>query len=82
MPISRLSQLEVANAKAGMHADGGGLYLQVTRTRAGQLNKSWLFRYSFGGRERQMGLGSLTEVKLTEARQKAAQCRDSSASME
>ena len=46
MSINRLSQLEVANAKAGMHADGGGLYLQVTSTRTGQLNRSWLFRYS------------------------------------
>src|SRR6185295_18883248 len=58
-----------------MHADGGGLYLQVTRTAAGQLNKSWLFRYATGGRERQMGLGSLTEVKLADARQAAAECR-------
>ena len=73
--IHRLSPLEVANAKVGMHADGGGLYLQVTRTAAGQLNKSWLFRYATGGRERQMGLGSLTEVKLADARQAAAKCR-------
>jgi hypothetical protein len=58
-----------------MHADGGGLYLQVTTTAAGQLNKSWLFRYGVGGRERQMGLGSLTEVKLADARQAAAECR-------
>src|SRR5215468_8123982 len=75
MSINRLSQLEVSNANVGMHADGGGLYLQVTRTRAGQHNKSWLFRYSIGGRERQMGLGLLTDVKLVDARQKAAHCR-------
>src|SRR5690242_1397714 len=71
MPMSRLSQLEVINATVGMHADGSGLYL----TRGGQLNKSWLFRYSIGRRERQMGLGSITEVRLADARQKAAQCR-------
>ncbi len=41
--IHRLSPLEVGNAKVGMHADGGGLYLQVTRTAGGQLNKSRLF---------------------------------------
>ena len=58
-----------------MHADGGGLYLQVTKTVSGQLNKSWLYRYAVRGRERQMGLGSLTEVKLADARQKAAECR-------
>ncbi len=73
--LNRLSPLEVANAEVGVHADGGGLYLQVTMTVAGQRNKSWLFRYSVGGRERQMGLGSLTEVKLADARQKAATCR-------
>ena len=69
MSINRLSQLEVANANVGMHGDGGGLYLQVTKTAAGRLNKSWLFRYSVGGRERQMGLGALSEVKLADARQ-------------
>ena len=73
--INRLSPLEVANAEVGVHADGGGLYLQVTTTVAGQPNKSWLFRYSVGGRERQMGLGSLTEVKRAHAREKAAECR-------
>jgi hypothetical protein len=73
--LNRLSQLEVTNAGVGMHADGGGLYLQVTKTASGQLNKSWLYRYSVGGRERQMGLGPLTEVKLADARQKAAECR-------
>jgi integrase len=75
MAINRLSQLEVATAKVGMHADGGGLYLQVTKTAAGHLNKSWLFRYSVGSGERQMGLGSISEVKLADARQKAAECR-------
>jgi hypothetical protein len=73
--LNRLSQLEVNNAQAGMHADGGGLYLQVTKTASGQLNKSWLFRFAVGGRERQMELGSATEVKLTDARRKAADCR-------
>ena len=43
MSINRLSQLEVANAKVGMHSDGGGLYLQVTKTAAGRLNKSCSF---------------------------------------
>lgn len=73
--FNRLSQLEVNNAQLGMHADGGGLYLQVTKTASGQLNKGWLYRYSVSGRERQMGLGPPTEVKLADARQKAAECR-------
>jgi integrase len=73
--LNRLSQLEVHNAQVGMHADGGGLYLQVTKTASGQLNKSWLYRYAVGGRERQMGLGSLAEIKLADARRKAVECR-------
>ncbi len=72
---NRLSQGAVNCANPGMHADGGGLYLQVTVGTAGQRNKSWLFRYAVGGRERQMGLGSLVNVKLSHARQKAAECR-------
>jgi integrase len=59
-----------------MHADGGGLYLQVTAGKEeGQLNKSWLFRFALAGRERQMGLGSLNTVGLAEARDAAEQCR-------
>ena len=73
--LNRPSQLEVNNAQVGMRADGGGLYLQVTKTASGQLNKSWLYRYAVGGRERQMGLGSLAEIKLADARRKAAECR-------
>ena len=72
---NRLSQVGVNSAKLGMHADGGGLYLQVTVGAGGRLNKSWLFRYAIDKRERQMGLGSLVQVKLADARQKAAECR-------
>jgi integrase len=59
--------------KNGMYADGGGLYLQVTNNGEG---KSWLFRYHVQGRgDRQMGLGSFYTFPLTEAREKAEQCR-------
>jgi hypothetical protein len=59
-----------------MHADGGGLYLQVTAGKdEGQVNKSWLFRFARVGRERQMGLGSLNTIGLAEARAEAEQCR-------
>ena len=59
-----------------MHADGGGLYLQVTAGKEeGQVNKSWLFRFRLAGRERQMGLGSLNTIGLTEARDAAEECR-------
>ena len=60
----------------GVYADGGGLYLQVTSEGHA---KSWLFRFSrsrFGGRgDRNMGLGSLRDYDLAEARERARQCR-------
>ena len=42
--LNRLSQLEVTNAKVGMHADGGGLYLQVTKTAPGQADRRVRYR--------------------------------------
>ena len=67
--IGRLTALKVSRAiKHGMYADGGGLYLQVTGTGA----KSWIYRYMLHGREREMGLGSLSAVCLADARTKAA----------
>jgi Arm DNA-binding domain len=75
--IQRLTAAAVKSAKAGLHPDGGGLYLEVTpsRTAEGQLNKSWLFRFVMGGRERQMGLGSLKTYGLADAREQARKCR-------
>ena len=68
----RLSSLTVKHArKAGMLADGNGLYLQVTRANA----RSWIFRYYRNGKSREMGLGSLNAVSLAGARLKAAACR-------
>jgi integrase len=61
-----------------MHPDGGGLYLQVTESKEkgkGKFNKSWLFRYKLARRERQMGLGSLKTIGLSDAREEAERCR-------
>lgn len=67
----------VVTAKAGMHADGGGLYLQVTSAKDGlSLNRSWIFRYRLpDGRLRDMGLGPLSTIGLSEAREKAREHR-------
>ena len=54
-----------------MHADGGGLYLQVTASGA----KSWIYRFSLNRRTREMGLGPLHTISLSDARAKAADCR-------
>jgi integrase len=54
-----------------MYADGGGLYLQVTGVGA----RCWIYRYTLNGRSREMGLGSLNAVTLSEARARAAEAR-------
>src|SRR5258705_4270606 len=79
MPIKlerQLSPLKVKNAKPGMYADGGCLYLQVTPTKDGKrFNRSWIFRYRVNGRLRDMGLGSVDTLSLSEARERAREQR-------
>jgi len=53
----------------GYHADGGGLYLCVTSTGAA-ISKSWILRYQVNGKRREMGLGSLSTLPLSEARKR------------
>jgi Arm DNA-binding domain len=88
----RLTFNKVKNAKprpggkAALLCDGGGLWLQVSSGRDGQINKSWFFRYAAprprsAGRdantaaERQMGLGPLHTVALADAREMAREAR-------
>jgi hypothetical protein len=64
---NRLSPAFVrSTTKIGMHADGGGLYLQVMPAKDGGVAKSWIFRFGGGGRERKMGLGRMDDVTLSE----------------
>lgn len=62
----------IETAGRGMYADGTvkGLYLQVRGSA-----KSWLLRFKLNGRERWMGLGSLADVSLDEARVAAIAAR-------
>ena len=70
--IGKLTALAVNQAKRrGYYGDGGGLFLQVSASGA----KSWVFRFRYGGRLREMGLGPLHTISLAEARQKALACR-------
>jgi integrase len=56
----------------GRYTDGGGLSLQVSETGA----RSWLYRYRRpDGREGWLGLGSLADVSLAQARELAADAR-------
>jgi integrase len=55
----------------GRHSDGGGLYLNVSPSGA----RSWVFMWKVAGKRREMGLGSLRDVPLAKARQRAADAR-------
>ncbi|MGJ8558942.1 MAG: tyrosine-type recombinase/integrase [Litorimonas sp.] len=57
--------------KPGRHSDGGGLYLNVSKTDA----RSWVFMWSRKGKRREIGLGSILSVSLSTARDKADLCR-------
>ena len=48
----------------GMYADGGGLFLQVSKGGG----RSWVYRYMIAGRSREVGLGSAATITLAEAR--------------
>ncbi len=66
--IDRLGPRRITNEKRpGMHADGAGLYLQVTSP----TSKSWIFRYKRHGKAHEMGLGSVNAFGLAEARERA-----------
>ncbi len=68
----RLSPKGVVNLKTpGDYCDGGGLYLQVSKSGT----KSWVYRYTLNGRARWMGLGPFHPVTLAEARIKALAAR-------
>lgn len=71
--IHRLTHLGITKmTKAGMHADGGNLYLNI----ATGGSKSWIFRYYSQGRQREMGLGSFLALDLSKAREEARRLRE------
>jgi integrase len=70
--LHKLSAREVATLTIpGRHSDGGGLYLSVSPSGA----RSWVFMWKVAGKRCEMGLGSLRDVPLTKARQRAADAR-------
>jgi integrase len=86
--VERLSEIKVRHAKPSgktktgarrtslMLCDGGGLYLQATLGSEGNVRRSWIFRYKRPGHPtRDMGIGSLNDIGLAEAREMARECR-------
>lgn len=73
--IDRLSARKVATLQAtGRHADGGGLYLSISKDGT-SIRRRWVFLYRWQGKLREMGLGSVSTVPLAQARQLAIRWR-------
>jgi integrase len=68
-----LTPLAVKNAKAGRHADGGGLHLLVKDSGA----RSWVYRFMLRGKSRDVGLGAAGPggISLSAARDAASALR-------
>jgi integrase len=60
----KLSALAVRNAGPGVHADGGSLYLSVSKSGS----RRWLYRYRSGARVKDLGLGDAAVIGLADAR--------------
>jgi hypothetical protein len=71
--LNRLTSAFVEKTKnVGLHADGGNLYLLVSKGEDGNIRRSWVFRcQAEDGRDRHMGLGPVHTVSRAEAREKA-----------
>jgi hypothetical protein len=57
-------ELIKAISKPGSYCDDRGLYVQIAKGGT----KSWVYIYMRGGRRRRMGLGSIIDTSLDEAR--------------
>ena len=70
--IEKLTPLWVSKVKKrGYYGDGGGLWLQVSISGS----KSWIFRFTINRKQREMGLGAVHTVSLSEARIKSRDLR-------
>lgn len=68
--INRLTTTAIRGiSKDGLYPDGGNLYLRVGKGRR------WVFIFQWQGKRREMGLGSLQDVSLKDARTAAEQAR-------
>jgi integrase len=80
--LEKLSSAGVKNSnKPGMYGDGGGLWLHVGPNaldedeKPTKTGKSWIYRFMLDGKAREMGLGPLHTIGLSEARDLARACR-------
>ncbi|MEW8006351.1 MAG: tyrosine-type recombinase/integrase, partial [gamma proteobacterium symbiont of Ctena orbiculata] len=64
MPIYKLSERKIKHAAPGTYADGGGLTLRVSKNH----QKRWSLRFTYDGKQHEIGLGSLRDLNLEQAR--------------
>ena len=69
--MNRLTSKEVSNLNTGKYNDGAGLWL----VKNGLENGKWVLRFTIHGKRREMGLGSIQNVSLKEARHAAERWR-------
>jgi hypothetical protein len=66
--LHRLTELRCKRlSKPGRHADGAGLYLDVSPAGA----RHWVFLFARKGKRTELGLGGYPETTVAEAREKA-----------
>ncbi|UPL08356.1 Putative prophage CPS-53 integrase [Pseudomonas sp. IsoF] len=70
LTVKSVERLLRSGEKA-MHSDGQGLYLKVSAMGSG----SWIYRFKLNGRSRDMGLGTVDDITLVQARDSASQAR-------
>jgi len=69
--LHKLSVFQIKTLGPGKYSDGGGLWFQRRKDGGAQ----WFLRVQIHGRRREMGLGSVPEVSLKEARHEAERWR-------
>ena len=73
--VNRLSARAAATLdKPGRHADGGGLYLSISKD-GETVRRRWVLLYRWHGKLREMGLGPASTVSLAQAREMADKWR-------
>lgn len=68
--IHKLTAKQVSNLPKGNHGDGGGLLLVKKDKDRGQ----WVYRYTFLGKAKRMGLGGMHKVTLADVRDLRDEC--------
>ena len=69
--VRKLKAIQINSLLPGTHSDGGNLLLRVRESGS----RSWVFRYKQNGRAIELGLGSINDRTLAEARETANDMR-------